>query len=179
MIVAVPAGQAEKFRALLKRYSLGDVRVVQGGRTRAESVRNGVLSVSEDCQWIMVHDAARPLVSKRSVRRLIHSAKKTGAAILIAPVISTVKRMDARHKYILRTEDRSSLVLAQTPQIFKRDLLMARYQALGSKALLATDEAALFDGCQIKVNVVPGDERNIKITTPTDIDLFKFYMEKK
>ena len=158
---------------------MDDVRVVEGGRTRAESVRNGVLSVSENCQWVLVHDAARPLVDKNLIRRLIHSAKKTGAAILAAPVTSTVKRVDTRHKTILGTEDRGSLVLAQTPQIFKKDLLMRRYQALGPKALLATDEAALFDGSGIKVNIVHGDERNVKITTSQDLELFKFYMGKK
>jgi len=66
--------------------------------------------------------------------------------------------------------------MAQTPQIFKKNLLMNRYKALGTRALLATDEAALFDGTQTQVRVVPGDEKNIKVTTPEDIELFKFYL---
>ena len=179
MIVVAPADQIEKFKNILRRYSLNSVRVIRGGRTRAESVRNGVEKVSETCEWVLVHDAARPLVNRRLVHRLIRSAKKTGAAILAVPVTSTVKKVDVKNKMILRTEDRDTLALAQTPQVFKKDPLMRRYEILGPQALFATDEAALFDGSRTQVSVVPSDESNIKITTPQDIDLFKFYLRKK
>ncbi len=176
IIVAVPANRVENFKNILKRHSLTGVRVIRGGRTRAESVRNGVWNVSEACEWVLVHDAARPLVNKRLVRRLIRSAKKTGAAIAATPVTSTVKRTDAKSKTVLNTEDRDSLYLAQTPQVFKKVHLMKRYEILGPRALFVTDEAALFENSPIKVSVIPGDDRNIKITTPEDIKLFKFYL---
>ena len=178
MIVVAPTGRVEDFKSILRRHSLGSVRVIRGGRTRAESVRNGVRNVSKVSQWVLVHDAARPWVNARLVRRLIRSVKKTGVATLAIPVTSTVKRVDAIHKNIARTEDRGSLILAQTPQVFKKDLLMKRYRILGPKALSATDETALFDGSMTRVSVVPGDERNIKITTVQDLDLFKFYLRK-
>ena len=79
---------------------------------------------------------------------------------------------------IFRTEDRDSLCLAQTPQVFRKELLWNRYRALGKKALLRTDEAALFDGSKIKVLVVEGEARNIKVTTPEDAELLKFYLRK-
>ncbi len=179
IIVIVPADRLEDFKNILKRHALGAVRVIPGGRTRAESVKNGVKNVSKVSQWILVHDAARPWVNKHLVHQLIRSAKKTGAATLAIAVTSTVKRVNANQQKIVRTEDRDSLVLTQTPQVFKKSQLIRRYQVLGPKALLATDEAALFDGSRIKVSVVPGDERNIKITTPQDVDLFKFYMGRK
>ncbi|OIO38149.1 MAG: 2-C-methyl-D-erythritol 4-phosphate cytidylyltransferase [Candidatus Omnitrophica bacterium CG1_02_49_16] len=176
MVVLAPANQVERFRNVLKRFGFGNVCVVPGGRTRAESVKNGVKSVSDICEWVLVHDAARPLVDARMIRRLIRAAKKTGAAITAALVTSTVKRVNLKRRVLVGTENRDLLVMAQTPQIFKKNLLMNRYKALGTRALLATDEAALFDGTQTQVRVVPGDEKNIKVTTPEDIELFKFYL---
>ncbi len=177
MIVAVPAQQIKNFKETLKRHKLGGVHVIAGGLTRAGSVKNGLKNVSKNCEWVLIHDAARPLVSSRLVQNLIRSAKKTGAAIVAMPVTSTVKRV--KRSRILKTEDRGSLYLAQTPQLFRKKLLVSRYRALRSEAFLATDEAALFDRSRIKVMVTVGDQRNIKITTPQDIDLFKFYMGKK
>ena len=90
-----------------------------------------------------------------------------------------MKKINSKRKTIARTENRDTLVLAQTPQVFKKDLLMKRYELLGPKALSATDETALFDGSRTRVSIVPGSERNIKITTPEDLGLFKFYLGKK
>ena len=178
IIVVAATDQIGNFKNLLNRYRFSGVRVVAGGRTRAESVRNGLENVSGSCEWILVHDAARPLVNRSLIRRLIQAAKGSGAAVAAMPVTSTVKRIDAKHKIIMNTEDRESLYLAQTPQIFKKTLLRDRYKTLGPKAFLATDEASLFDDSEIKVKIVPGDERNIKITTPEDMKLLKFYLKK-
>ncbi len=179
LILVAPAGQTENFKKLLRSYRLGDVQVVTGGRTRAESVKNGFKRVSGPCDWVLVHDAARPLVSRAMVQRLIQGAKKTGAAIVGIPVSSTVKKTDRRTGQILGTQDRAALVLAQTPQIFKKDLLAGRYKSLGETAFLATDEAVLFDGSRVRVRVISGETRNIKITTLEDIELLKFYLKKK
>ena len=179
IILAVPADQEKNFKELLKRYRLNNVLIVIGGRSRAESVRNGLEEVSDSCDWVLVHDAARPLVSKVVVKRLVQCAKKTGGAIAALPVTSTVKRVYPPTAEIARTEDRGTLYLAQTPQLFKKKLLMDRYRVLGKKALAATDEAALFDGSGVKVGIALGEARNIKITTPEDIELFKFYLKKK
>lgn len=178
-ILAVPAGEIKNFNKLLKHHHWSKVRVVAGGQSRAESVRNALERVSGRCDWVLVHDAARPLVSSAMVTRLIRRAKKTGAAIVGLPVTSTVKRVGLRAKAITGTKDRRTLVLAQTPQIFKKELLVSHYKKLGEKALLATDEAALFDGSRIRVGVALGETRNIKITTLEDIELFKFYLKKK
>ncbi len=179
MIVAVSFEWLEVAKKILKKHGLNRVRAVLGGRTRAGSVRNALSAVSEKCDWVLVHDAARPLVSKAVVRRTILGSKRTGAAICALPVSATVKRIDRFKRRILRTEDRDSLFLAQTPQVFRKDLLLKRYRELGERALEATDEAALFDGSRIQVAVVDGEERNRKITTPEDMELFKFYLRKK
>ncbi len=178
IILAVSPSQSGKIHRLLQRFGLSDVKVVVGGKTRAASVRNGVKGVSKDCGWVLVHDAARPLVTKALVKRLISSAKKSGAAICGLPATATVKKIDAKKRAIIKTEDRRGIYLAQTPQVFKKQLLLGRYQKLGRKAFQATDEAALFDGTRVRVNIVQGDVRNVKITTLEDIELMKFYLKK-
>ncbi|OIO38476.1 MAG: 2-C-methyl-D-erythritol 4-phosphate cytidylyltransferase [Candidatus Omnitrophica bacterium CG1_02_46_14] len=179
MIVAAPPGYSEKLKQILVSHELSEVRVTKGGRTRAESVKRAVQIVSKDSDWILIHDAARPFVTKEAVCCLIRQAKRTGAAALGIPVTSTVKRLDAKRRTIIKTEDRDALVLIQTPQVFKKNHLIRQYEKLGSKALLATDEAALFENSKIKLAFVPGDSKNLKITTPEDIDLFKFYIKRK
>jgi 2-C-methyl-D-erythritol 4-phosphate cytidylyltransferase len=178
-IVAAASSKIEDVRRILKRHGLGRVRVVPGGRTRAQSVRNAVASVSSSCEWVLIHDAARPLVSKDLVGRLVKGARRTGAAICALPATATVRRIDPRKGLAQATEDRESLVLVQTPQVFRRRLLLERYQRLGRRALQVTDEAALFDRSRVKVKVIPGDPRNIKITTNEDLELCAFYLRKR
>lgn len=176
-IVASYPTKMKEVRNLLDRHGLGSVKVVLGGATRAASVLNAVRAASSDAVWILVHDAARPLVTREVVLRLLRAAKKSGAAICAIPATATVKRIDPAALSIRGTEDRQSLVLAQTPQVFKRKLLLERYQRLGKRVFGATDEAALFDGTETRVQVVLGDERNIKITTPADLELAEYYLK--
>jgi 2-C-methyl-D-erythritol 4-phosphate cytidylyltransferase len=164
-------------RREIVRARLARVRVVAGGATRAESVKNGLLALPPGVSLAAVHDAARPLVPPSVVRRTIEAAKKTGGAICAIPVSSTVKRIDAKGGAILGTEDRSRLVLAQTPQVFDTALILARYRTLGARAFQATDEAALFDGTRVRVRLVAGDERNFKVTTPGDLARLKRLMK--
>ncbi len=178
VIVAAQPRQFGELKRLFGRLGLSRTRVVTGGSTRAASVKNAVLAVSASSDWVLIHDAARPLVRPETVKAVVAAAEKTGAAICALAVTSTVKRADARKKIIQGTADRSSLFLAQTPQVFKKKLLLGRYLRLGAKALRATDEAALFDGSGVRVAIVAGDAANIKITTPDDLDLFHFYKRK-
>ncbi|MBI3316348.1 MAG: 2-C-methyl-D-erythritol 4-phosphate cytidylyltransferase [Candidatus Omnitrophica bacterium] len=178
ILVAVHPLSRARAAAWLKRLRLSQVRLVNGGRTRAASVRNAVKSVSDRCEWVLIHDAARPLVDRTLVRRLLNAARPSGAALCAVPVTATVKRVDLRQKIVVKTEDRSVLFLAQTPQVFKRSLLLARYRRLGDRALERTDEAALFDGTGLKVKVVDGSEKNLKVTTPHDLELLGHYLVK-
>ena len=176
IVLVVDASRTARARSELVRYGLRKVRLARGGATRAESVRNGLLALRPGTQLVAVHDAARPLVSPVVMRRTITAAKKAGAAICVLPVSSTVKRLDPRTGAVRSTEDRRGLVLAQTPQVFDKTLLFSRYRALGRKAFRATDEAALFDGTRVRVRAVPGDERNLKVTTRADLERMKRYL---
>ena len=158
-------------------FGLKKVCVVSGGKTRAQSVQNALKQISSDACWVLVHDAARPLVSPDLVRRTIQGASKTGGAIAALPILATVKRAQLLKRVIQKTENRDTLWLAQTPQVFRRDLLEKRYRRLGRSAFGCTDEAALFDGTAIAIKIVPGEVKNIKITTPDDGELFQYYLK--
>lgn len=175
-VVAVDAASVKSTNAILKRHGLSRVRVVRGGRTRSESVKRALGALNAGADWVLVHDAARPLVSRAVVRRTIEAALKTGAAICAVPATATVKRIDPRTMTVTGTERRETLVFAQTPQVFLKTLIQTRYRALGARALGCTDDAALFDGSRTRVRVTPGEVSNIKVTMPGDLKLFRRYL---
>jgi 2-C-methyl-D-erythritol 4-phosphate cytidylyltransferase/2-C-methyl-D-erythritol 2,4-cyclodiphosphate synthase len=150
------------------------VAVVAGGARRQDSVANGFAAASAAADVIMIHDAARPLVSARLISRTIHAAADSGAAIAALPVRDTVKRArqvaqgDAAVWMIDGTIPRDALFLAQTPQAFRRDVLRAAIDA-GRAGDEATDEAALAERAGHPVRIVEGEPTNIKITTLGDL----------
>ena len=156
---------------VLPRGSAGDVAhgadvVVEGGATRAESVRLGLAAVPREAEVIVVHDAARPLASDALFRAVIAAVASEGAggAVPGVPVSDTIKMVDGT-RTVTQTLDRSSLVAVQTPQAFAAELLR-RAHAEGGEA---TDDAALVEALGATVRVVPGDPHNLKITTPADL----------
>jgi 2-C-methyl-D-erythritol 4-phosphate cytidylyltransferase len=140
--------------------------VVEGAPTRAGSVRRGLSAVPDDADVIIVHDAARPLAPQALFRAVIDAVMSGGAdgAIPGLPVSDTIKVVDATQT-VTTTLDRATLVAVQTPQAFRADLLR-RAHAGGTEA---TDDAALVEALGATVRVVPGDPRNLKITTPADL----------
>ncbi len=177
ILVAVSAEHVGRAEKLAARAGLRNVRVVIGGATRAESVRNALCQVRESSDFVAVHDAARPLVSGKLVKALVAAAAGCGAAIAAVPATATVKRVLKGR--VTGTEDRDTLALAQTPQVFRKKLLLERYACLGAKALKATDEAALFDGSGQTVRAMPGEAKNIKVTTPEDLELLVHYLKAR
>jgi 2-C-methyl-D-erythritol 4-phosphate cytidylyltransferase len=144
--------------------------VVEGGLTRAQSVRLGLAAVPDDAEVIVVHDAARPLASDALFRAVIEAVTAgAGCAIPGVPVSDTIKVVDGQvvdgAQTVTATLDRTSLVAVQTPQAFGAALLR-RAHAEGGEA---TDDAALVEALGATVRVVPGDPRNLKITTPADL----------
>jgi 2-C-methyl-D-erythritol 4-phosphate cytidylyltransferase len=142
--------------------------VVEGGGTRTESVCRGVGAVPADAEVIVVHDAARPLASEDLFRQVIAAVTDGGAggAVPGIPVSDTIKVVDGS-RAVTATLDRATLVAVQTPQAFDAALLRKAHAA-GTEA---TDDAALVEALGATVRVVPGDPRNMKITTPADLDL--------
>ncbi len=178
-ILVVRKNKMREAERLLRQFRIKNFKVVPGGATRAESVWKGLQAVSKSAGWVLVHDAARPLVSRGLVRRLLQKAKESGAVICGLPSEATLKRVDTRNRTVRNTEDRNSLYLAQTPQVFRKNLIAGRYEALGKKAYGCTDEAALFDGTSVSVKMVAGDPANIKLTVPEDLKLLEFYLASR
>ena len=144
------------------------VEVVNGGKERADSVQAALEKVSAECDYVAVHDAARPCLADEWIDQVFEAAQQTGAAILATPVVSTLKRVGKDH-IIQETVSRDELWEAQTPQVFQKDLLLKAYAARGHKP--ATDEAFLVEQLGHKVTVVPGSPINLKITTRDDLRL--------
>jgi 2-C-methyl-D-erythritol 4-phosphate cytidylyltransferase / 2-C-methyl-D-erythritol 2,4-cyclodiphosphate synthase len=169
LIVVIPP-EALASAEFVKPATSKPVRFVAGGPRRQDSVANGVDAVSAEAEVVLVHDAARPMVSADLISRTIAAAASTGAAIAAVPVHDTVKQvaMEGGVGFIERTLPRETLFLAQTPQGFRRDVLDA-VVALGREAADATDEASLAERAGYRVQLVPGDPDNLKITTEADL----------
>jgi len=140
-----------------------------GGRTRAESVRNGMADLPAACGVVLVHDAARPLVSMEAVDRVVAAVRLGKSAIAALPVVDTLKEADAEGR-IVRTVERAALWRAQTPQGFPREVLWRAHRAAEDGGYDATDDAALVERIGEPVFVVRGSERALKITEAGDFD---------
>lgn len=144
------------------------VEVVDGGKERADSVQHALEKVAAECDYVAVHDAARPCIADEWIDRVFDAAVQHGAAILGNPVTATLKRV-GKDQTIEATVPRDQLWEAQTPQVFRKDLLLKAYARRG--AAPATDEASLVEQTGHKVRMVQGSPMNIKITTKEDLRL--------
>ena len=140
---------------------------VSGGAERQDSVAAGLAALPASVTWVAVHDAARCLVSPDDVSRVIDAAYREGAALLAAPARDTIKRVVDGH--VVETPDRSECWAAQTPQVFRRDLLSEALEKAQAEAFVGTDDAQLVERMGVRVAVVEGSARNIKITLPEDL----------
>lgn len=168
IVLVVPAGEEQDYNALAKEYFVTKLKtVVSGGAARALSVRNALGECS--CEYIAIHDGARPLISTKDVNRVLRDAVQYGAAIAAAPVTDTIKRCSGG--YVESTPDRSMLFAAQTPQAFRRELYVSCVEQLGSRADDLTDDSALLEACGEEVRITPVTECNMKITRPQDLEI--------
>lgn len=138
-----------------------------GGAERMDSVWNGLEDLPPECAFVVVHDAARPLVSAAMIDRVLAEARRGHGAIAALPVVDTLKEVDDDGR-IVRTVDRAHLWRAQTPQAFPRDLLERAHAEARARQVIATDDAALFEALGFPVVVVRGSERALKITDEDD-----------
>jgi 2-C-methyl-D-erythritol 4-phosphate cytidylyltransferase len=164
---------------LLKQEKLSTpVRLVEGGDSRHESVENALAELSPDTELVAVHDAVRPFIDQSTIAAVIDEARESGAAIVGIVPVDTVKRVH-RNK-IRATIPREHLVLAQTPQVFRYDLLRQAFTKAREDSFSGTDEASLVERLEeVEVSVVPGSDRNIKITKPSDMDLARLFFAEE
>ncbi len=180
--LAVPAAHREESVALLREF-LSDVefarlRFTEGGMTRQDSVRAGLFILPPDIQVVLVHDAARPLIDADTIYRCLRGAVDSGAVIAAVPVHDTMKKVEEGGR-IVGTLDRTGLWRAQTPQAARRDLLERAFALAAQAHFIGTDEASLLEAAGIPVQVVEGNERNIKVTRPADLQLAATYVQEQ
>jgi 2-C-methyl-D-erythritol 4-phosphate cytidylyltransferase len=155
------------------------IQMVAGGEHRQDSVASALAQVAADeDDIVLVHDAVRPFVSPEIIASVIEAADKHGAAIAGWPAVDTVKQVErtADGALIKATIPRASIVMAQTPQGFRYNILKKAFAEAASDGFLGTDEASLIERAGLPVFVVMGSPRNIKITTPADMELAEFYL---
>jgi 2-C-methyl-D-erythritol 4-phosphate cytidylyltransferase len=153
------------------------LRLVAGGEYRQESVRNGLGHVSAEVDLVAVHDAVRPFVTVELISTVIAAAASTGAAILAIPPVDTVKQVE--RALVRTTIPRERIALAQTPQVFRRELLERAYEQAERDGFVGTDEASLVEYLDVDVTVVMGSDRNIKITRPSDMALARLFLQEE
>jgi len=174
IILAVNKGCLDKFREVLKRFPVKKrIELVLGGASRRESVENCLKTIDSAANIILVHDAVRPFVSKDLIDRLLKEAKVSPAVICGVPVKATIKSVRChlsgiRKGYLVeKTLERESLWEIQTPQVFRRELLLEAYKKYRNGVV--TDDASLVERLGVQVKVIYGSYFNIKITTPEDL----------
>lgn len=168
IVVAAPEIHVERTRRALVRITRrAPVTVVQGGGMRQDSVWLALQAVPRDADIIVVHDAVRPLITRRLIDAVVRAAVESGAAICALPIAETVKRV--RDDVVEATLDRSELWAVQTPQAFRADLLREAHEKARRDSIVGTDDAMLVERLGHSVRVVRGLAENVKITTPEDL----------
>ncbi|MEZ4665836.1 MAG: 2-C-methyl-D-erythritol 4-phosphate cytidylyltransferase [Thermomicrobiales bacterium] len=153
------------------------ITLALGGVRRQDSARAGLCATSDDVDVVAIHDAARPLVTADLLDLVIETAREHGAVITAVPVSDTIKRV--QENTVLETVPRHDLVAVQTPQAFRKHLLLEAFAAAESNGTTVTDEASLVESLGHAVHVIPGRNDNIKVTYPADLHLVQALFEAR
>lgn len=176
IVIVVAPDEVDEIRRQVKFYPRQDIiQVVAGGSERQYSVENALAAVSDNAEIVLVHDGARPLISRRVICRVIKAVRDNSAAIVAVPVKDTIKVADSGG-FVASTPVRSELWAVQTPQGFERELLIRAYRKAREDNFLGTDDSSLVERLGIPVKIVTGDYENIKITTPEDLPIAKMIL---
>ncbi|MBL6968524.1 MAG: 2-C-methyl-D-erythritol 4-phosphate cytidylyltransferase [Desulfobacteraceae bacterium] len=181
IILVVPSDDVKYCREeIVRRFGFTKVqKVIAGGERRQDSVRFGLEATEGKYDIVLIHDGVRPVIEKGLLRTVIKAAMTHRAVITALPAKETVKEVNDRHE-VVRTYERQRVWMVQTPQAFHyQDILKAHRQAIEEGWEEATDDARLMERLGVPVKVVEGSERNIKVTTPYDLELARFLLGKR
>ncbi len=169
LIVAAAVDEVKIVEEMLAEVEgLKPFQIVEGGSERQYSIANALKFLPDNCDVVLVHDAARPLISVETIEEVIAAARIYGCAIAAVPEKNTIKVIDD-DGFVVDTPPRATLVSVQTPQGFKRDIIVKAYEQAERDNFLGTDDSSLVERLGYKVKIVKSDYKNIKITTPEDI----------
>lgn len=179
-IIVVAASGEENFCCkLVKQFGFSKViDVITGGQNRQDSVLRGLGRLSHECSLVAVHDGARPLLLLEHLVRVIKAAGETGGGILAVPVKDTLKMVDTEGM-VAATPDRSGIWAVQTPQVFKKEIIVEAYRRAKEQGFSGTDDSFLVENCGFPVRVIQGSYSNIKITTPEDLELAEILLKRR
>ncbi len=170
-----------EMKNIVEKFAIKKVKeIVAGGKTRCESVYQGLMVTLPTTKMVVIHDAARPLISPKIINQAIRLARKYLAVVVAVAVKSTVKEIDPQSLMVKRTLPRETIWEIQTPQVFNKDLLLKAYAKLDPMTLRSgslTDDASLVEQLGVKVRILPGHYRNIKITTQEDLKVVAALMD--
>ncbi|NLP36370.1 MAG: 2-C-methyl-D-erythritol 4-phosphate cytidylyltransferase [Firmicutes bacterium] len=178
IIVTVAPGEEDLFRrdVLLPYFPQTNIIVVQGGKERQDSVRNGLEAVAHGIDYVCIHDGARPFAAAELIKKCLGTAKEKGAVVAAVPVKDTIKKV-GKNKQVQDTPPREELWAVQTPQVFRRDWLEIAHRKAYQENFFATDDAALLEHYGYPVYVEPSTSLNLKLTTPEDLLLAEALMK--
>jgi 2-C-methyl-D-erythritol 4-phosphate cytidylyltransferase len=177
--IIVVCRDTESMRDLIGPAHFTKVRaVVRGGERRQDSVQAGLKELTENSEFVAVHDAARPLITPREIERVFLAARKHDAAVLAAPVTDTLKFADA-NQVVSGSIERQNVFAMQTPQIFRYELLVEAYGRVSKDSVTITDEVSAIEYTGGKVVIVPAEDHNLKITFATDLPIAEFILEQR
>ncbi|WP_278554549.1 IspD/TarI family cytidylyltransferase, partial [Parvimonas micra] len=160
----------------IKRYFL-NIKLVEGGSSREESTYNGLLEVSDDSDFVICHDGARPLVSRQNIVNVINELDNYKAVITGVRVKDTIKYISSDLE-VISTPDRRLLYNIQTPQAFEKEIILEGYKKFFEKSSFITDDSSIIEKLGVRIKLVEGEYSNIKITTIEDILYAKVLLER-
>nr|WP_290227050.1 2-C-methyl-D-erythritol 4-phosphate cytidylyltransferase [Trichocoleus desertorum] len=168
------------FKEIIASVSLTKpIKLIQGGSTRQESVYNGLQALPPEADRVLIHDGARCLATPELLDRCAEALQECSGLIAAVPVKDTIKVVEAGTHWIKSTPDRQFLWAAQTPQGFDVAQLKQCHETGRSQGWEVTDDAALFEKCNLPVRIVPGEETNLKVTTPVDLAIAEFILRQR
>ncbi len=173
IVVVLPEEHIPLWRNLAARFDIAVHRCIAGGKERFHSVKNGLDALSEEVEYVAVHDGVRALATKKMILRVQLAAEERGAAIPVTEVVDSYRRVDGSESYIV---PRSELRIVQTPQTFSAALLRRAYEQPFSDKF--TDDASVVEALGAKITLVEGERRNIKLTTPEDMAIAERLLEE-
>lgn len=173
IVVVLPEEHIPLWRNLAARFDIAVHRCIAGGKERFHSVKNGLDALSEEVEYVAVHDGVRALATKKMILRVQLAAEETGAAIPVTEVVDSYRRVDGSESYIV---PRTELRIVQTPQTFSAALLRRAYEQPFSDKF--TDDASVVEALGAKITLVEGERRNIKLTTPEDMAIAERLLEE-
>lgn len=179
IIITAPEADIARYEKLARNYGVTKLTaVISGGETRCQSVKKALDLVSEKADFVAIHDGARPLIDTEDIERVFADAVKYGAAIVASPAVDTLKLVGS-NGFIEKTIPRNNVYYAQTPQVFRRRILMDCFEKIGLQADNATDDSSIAELCGEYVKITEITSPNFKITRPDDLTAAQAIFENR